>query len=155
MADVLIYWRDYRKNAEGPVAAWHSNARLLGELQPGDRLWFVTSGKNLRQEGDSAGFLVAVWQVQEVQPNPGDNPEYPKDEYRYRIVASGEESVNFDEPVLVDHIIRPEGRDKAVSIGRLLQGPRKLDDQKVRLLRAAAGPKMALQWLTGNKGLTA
>ena len=96
MGDVLIYWRDYRKNAEGPVSAWHSNAKLLGELQPGDRLWFVTSGKNLRQEGDAAGFLVAVWQVQEVQPNPGDNPDYPKDEYRYRIVASGEESVNFD-----------------------------------------------------------
>lgn len=155
MSNVLIYWRDYRKNAEGPIPAWHSNAKLLGELLPGDRLWFVTSGKNLRQEDDSAGFLVAVWQVQEVQPNPGDNPDYPKDEYRYRIVATGEESVIFDEPVMVDHIVRPEGRDKAVSIGRLLQGPRKLDDQKVRLLRAAAGPKMALQWLTGNKGLTA
>lgn len=150
MTDVLIYWRDYRKNVEEPVAAWHSNAKLLGELQPGDRLWFVTSGKNLGQEGDAAGFLVAVWQVQEVQPNLGDNPGYPKDEYRYRIVASGEESVIFDEPVLVDHIIRPEGRDKAVSIGRLLQGPRKLDDQKVRQLRAAAGPKMALSWLKGK-----
>ena len=151
MTNVLIYWRDYCKNAEGQVTAWHSNAKLLGELLPGDRLWFVTSGKNLRQEAEQAGFLVAVWQVQEVKQNPGDDPAYPKADYRYRIVASEGESMRFDEPVLVDHVLRPEGSDKAVSIGRFLQGPRKLKDQTVRLLRAAAGPKMALKWLTGNK----
>lgn len=151
MTDVLIYWRDFRKNAEGQITAWHSNAKLLGELLPGDRLWFVTSGKNLRQEAEQAGFLVAVWQVQEVTENPGDDPAYPKKDYQHRIAASDEGSVVLDEPVLVDHILRPEGRDKAASIGRFLQGPRKLDDQKVRLLRAAAGPKMALKWLTGNR----
>ena len=155
MTDVLIYWRDYRKNAGGQVTAWHSNAKLLGELLPGDRLWFVTSGKNLGQEAEQAGFLVAVWQVQEVKQNSGDDPAYPKDDYSYRIIPSEEGSVVLDEPVLVDHILRPEGRDKAASIGRFLQGPRKLDDQKVRLLRAAAGPKMALKWLTGNRGLSA
>jgi hypothetical protein len=48
MTDVLIDRRDYRRSAQAGVAAWHSNAKLLGELQPGDRLWFVTSGKNLR-----------------------------------------------------------------------------------------------------------
>ncbi len=89
--------------------------------------------------------------MQEVKENPGDDPAYPKDDYRYRIVANETESVTFEEPVLVDHILRPEGRDKAASIGRFLQGPRKLKDQTVRLLRAAAGPKMALKWLTGNK----
>lgn len=155
MTDVLIYWRDYRKNAEGQITAWHSNAKLLGELLPGDRLWFVTSGKNLRQEAEQAGFLVAVWQVREVTENPGDDPAYPKKDYLHRIVASDEGSVVLDEPVLVDHVLRPEGRDKATSIGRFLQGPRKLDDQKVRLLRAAAGPKMALKWLTGNRGVAA
>jgi hypothetical protein len=98
---------------------------------------------------------VAVWQVQEVKQNPGDDPAYPKADYRYRIVASEAESVVLDEPVLVDHILRPEGRDKAASIGRFLQGPPKQEDQKVRLLRAAAGPKMALKWLIGNRGLTA
>lgn len=111
----------------------------------------MTSGKHLKQEAEQAGFLVAVWQVQEVMENPGDDPAYPKDDYRYRIVASETESLNFEEPVLVDHILRPEGRDKAASIGRSLQGPRILKDQTVRLLRAAAGPKMALKWLTGNK----
>jgi hypothetical protein len=52
--------------------------------------------------------------------------------------------------VAVDHILRPAGRDKAVSIGRFLQGPRKLSDEKVRLMRAAAGPQMAQKWLTGT-----
>jgi hypothetical protein len=151
MTDVLIYWRDYRKNTEEPISAWHSNAKLLGELAPGDRLWFVTSGRNLRHEAEQAGFLVAVWQVREVMENPGDDPEYPKDEYCFRILASESESLTFDEPVSVDHIVRPEGQDRAVSIGRFLQGPRKLKDHAVRLLRAAAGPKMALKWLTGNK----
>ena len=84
-----------------------------------------------------------------------DDPAYPKMDYHYRVVASDEGSVVLDEPVLVDHIVRPEGSDKAASIGRYLQGPRKLDDQKVRLLRTAAGPKMALKWLTGNKSVNA
>jgi hypothetical protein len=157
MTDVLIYWRDYRQNWIRQFAGerayhWHSNAKLLGELHPGNRLWFITSGKNLRQEAEQAGYLVAVWQVQEVVENPSDDPAYPKHDYRYRIVANEAESVAFDEqPVLVDYILRPDGRDKAVSIGRFLQGPRKLKDQTVRLLRVAAGPKMALKWLTGNK----
>jgi hypothetical protein len=159
MTDVMIYWRDYRQNTIRQFAGerayhWHSNAKLLAELLPGDRLWFVTSGKNLRKEAEQAGFLVAVWQVQEVMDNPGDDPAYPKDDHSYRIIPSEEGSVVLDEPVLVDHILRPEGRDKAASIGRFLQGPRKLDDQKVRLLRAAAGPKMALKWLTGNRSLS-
>jgi hypothetical protein len=37
-----------------------------------------------------------------------------------------------EEPVPVDHILRPHGRDKAVSIGRFLQAPRKLDEQHFR-----------------------
>jgi hypothetical protein len=156
MTDVLLYWRDYRQNWVRQFAGerayfWHSNAKLLGELLPGDRLWFVTSGKNLRQKAEQAGFLVTVWQVKEVVPNPGDDPAYPPDDYRFRVIGNDSESLVLDDPVLVDHILRPEGRDKAVSIGRFLQGPRKLKDQTVRLLRAAAGPKMALKWLTGNK----
>jgi hypothetical protein len=151
MTDVLIYWRDYRKNASHPVWHWHSNSRLLSERQAGDGLWFVSSGKNLGLEPEQAGFLVAFWSVQEVIANPGDEPAYPPEDYRFRVVANVGEWIQFDEPVLVDHILRPEGRDKAESIGRFLQGPRKLKDQTVRLLRAAAGPKMALKWLTGNK----
>ena len=156
MEEILIFWRDYKQNwirqfAGERAYQWHSNAGLLGRLVPGDRLWFVTSGKNLRQEVVQAGFLVAVWQVQRVVENPGDDPAYPRSEYRYRLIADEAESVTFDEPVFVDHILRPQGRDRAVSIGRFLQGPRKLSDEKARLLRAAAGPQMALTWLTGKQ----
>jgi hypothetical protein len=59
--------------------------------------------------------------------------------------------VTFHEPILVDYLFRPTGRDAATSIGRFLQGPRKLQAEKARLLRAAAGPDLALKWLTGSK----
>lgn len=152
MTDVLVYWRDYRKNTtRGDGLRWHSNARAFGDLLPGDRLWLVTSGKTLGQEAEQAGFLVAVWEIGEVQQNPGDDPAYPADEYQFRVTANEVESITFEQPILVDHILRPEGRDKATGIGRFLQGPRKLSDEKVRLLRAAAGPQMAQQWLTGRR----
>jgi hypothetical protein len=153
MTDVLIYWRDFKKNwiAGERAYYWHSNAKLLGKLEPGDHLWLVTSGANVGHEVKQAGFLVAIWTVKEAVTNPSDDPAYPRDDYRFRVVADPAESIAFEEPVAVDHILRPQGRDKAVSIGRFLQGPRKLDEQKVRLLRAAAGPELALKWLTGSK----
>lgn len=157
MSDVLIYWRDYRQNRGRRLAGeqawhWHSNARVLGNLVPADRLWLVTSGKCLRQEAEQAGFLVAVWQVREVIDNPDDDPAYPADVYRYRVIADESNSQNFGEtPILVDHILRPARASKSISIGRYLQGPRKLDAQTSRLLRAAAGPQMAQQWLTGKR----
>ena len=78
MGDVLIYWRDYRKNTTEQYACWHSNSQLLGRLMPGDRMWMVTSGKNLGHEAEQAGYLVAVWQVAQAVPNPGDDPAYPR-----------------------------------------------------------------------------
>jgi len=111
----------------------------------------VTAGRNLGHEAEQAGFLVAIWQVRQVVQNPGDDPAYPQDQYRYRVTADAEHSISFAEPVPVDHILRPMGRDRAVSIGTFLQGPRKINEQKVRLLRAAAGPDLAIQWLTRSK----
>ena len=151
MTDVLIYWRDYRKNAAGQYAGWHSNAHLLSKLLPGDRMWMVTSGKALQHEAEQAGFLVAVWQVAEAVENPGDDPAYPKDRYRYRVVPDEGESITLNDPVPVDHILRPAHSSKAVSIGRYLQGPRKLNESTIRLLRVAAGPDLAIKWLKGNR----
>jgi hypothetical protein len=151
MTNILIYWRDYRKNGAGQYAGWHSNSQLLGKLLPGDRMWMVTSGKALQHEAEQAGFLVAVWQVAEAVENPGDDPAYRKDRYRYRIVPNQGESITLNEPVPVDHILRPARGSKAVSIGRYLQGPRKLNETTVRLLRAAAGPDLAIRWLKGNR----
>jgi hypothetical protein len=74
MADVLIYWRDYKRNATGRYADWHSNSQLLGKLLPGDRMWMVTSGKG-GHDAEQAGFLVAVRQVAEAIENPNDDSD--------------------------------------------------------------------------------
>ncbi len=159
MADVLIYWRDYAANRgrspgkasglpdDGGVLVWHSSAKCIAELQPGDRMWMVTSGKGLRQDAEQAAFLVGVWAVREVIDNADDDPAYPTDDYRKRVVADPSGSVMLSDPVPVDHILRPAGRDRAASIGRFLQGPRVLTDEKKRLLRAAAGGELAAAWL--------
>jgi hypothetical protein len=60
MTDVLIYWRDSRKNTAKPVAGWRSNSQLLRKLMSGDRLWLVTSAKTIQVEAEQTGFLVAV-----------------------------------------------------------------------------------------------
>jgi len=152
MADVLIYWRDYRRNWGSQATAnrafcWNSSARCIEELLPGDRMWMVTSGKAVGSEAEQAAFLVGVWKVREVIANHDDDPAYPSDDYRKRVVADPSGSVMLDEPVPVDHVLRPAGRDRAVSIGRFLQGPRKLTDDKKRLLQAAAGGELASAWL--------
>jgi hypothetical protein len=156
MTNVLIYWRDFKRNCKDELADerawfWHSNASLIGGLHGGDRLWFVTSGKILRHEVAQAGFLVGLWRVQEVIANPCDDPAYPADRFRYRAIADSSASFLLDDPVFVDHLVRPAGRDSAVSIGRFLQGPRKLKDETVRLLQAAAGPQLARQYLSGRQ----
>lgn len=167
MAEVLIYWRDYAANrgslpggasglpdGGGGVLLWHSSAKCIAELQPGDRMWMVTSGKGLANRQDAcsthaeqAAFLVGVWAVREVIDNPDDDSAYPAEGYRKRVVADPSASVMLTDPVPVDHILRPAGRDRAVSIGRFLQGPRALSDEKGRLLRAAAGGELAATWL--------
>lgn len=152
MADVLIYWRDYAANwayqfAEERAFYWHSSAKCVAELQPGDRMWMVTSGRELRQEAEQAAFLVGVWAVRDVIDNPDVDPAYAAESYRKRVVADPSASVMLADPIPVDHILRPAGRDRAASIGRFLQGPRVLSDEKRRLLRAAAGGELAATWL--------
>jgi hypothetical protein len=152
MTDVLVYWRDYQQNWVRQFAGprgwhWHSKATVLGELQPGDHLWLVTSGANLDQEAKQAGFLVAIWTVKRAMVNPGDDPAYPVEDYRFRVVADESDSFVLEQPVPVDHILRPHGRDRTISIGRFLQGPRRLKDETLRLMKAAAGPDLALRWL--------
>jgi len=120
MTDILLYWRDYKKNwgnqsNEEHTYYWHTNAKKMLELQAGDKLWLVTCGKNVGSEVVQAGFLVGIWQVKDVMNNPGDDPAYPRSEYKYRIVAEPTASIMFEEPIAVDHILRPSGRDKAVS----------------------------------------
>ena len=153
MTDVMVYCRDHQPNAAANAKEplhWHSNSAALGDLIAGDRLWVVTSGKSLNHEQERAGFLVAVWVVERVIENPGDDPAFPSRKYGYRIIGDETESIELDEPVNVDHVIRSDKFDDTVAVGRFLRGPRRLNDQRVRLMRAAAGPQMAQKWLTGT-----
>jgi len=153
MADVLIYSKDFVRPADGmgKPRCWHSSAPVFGDVRVGDRVWVITSGKSIGHKPDHAGFLVAVWQVQAVVNNPGDDPAYPTRKFHRRVIASDVDSIEFTEPVCVDDLIRPRDGDQRVSIGRFLRMPRRLDDEMLRQFRAAAGPELALKWLTGSK----
>jgi hypothetical protein len=152
MTDVLVYDKDYRfQQAEAGCLHWHSNHRVFADLLPGDRLWVVTSGRSLGREDESAGYLVAMSPIQQVVENPGDDPEFPARKFGHRILVNQTEALQLDQPVCVDHIIRGEGYDQSISVGRFLRGPRRLSDQKVRQLFSAAGADMAQKWLLGNK----
>jgi hypothetical protein len=152
MTDVLVYWPDYcRDAAKEEPRRWHSNHRVFADLLPGDRLWVITSGKSLGLGNESAGYVVAVWPVVQVVKNPGDDPRYPARKYQHRVLVNETEAIQLDQPVDVDHIIRGGGYDRGIPVGRFLRGPRRLTDAKVRQLRGAAGPELALRWLTGGK----
>lgn len=156
MADVLVYDKDYRfQKAEGGVLKWHSNHRVFADLLPGDRLWVITSGKSLGREDESAGYLVAMWPIQQIIENPGDDPEFPARKFGHRILGNQNEALQLDQPVCVDHIIRGEGFDSNISVGRFIRGPRKLSSERVRQLMSAAGGDLAVRWLakkTNHKG---
>jgi hypothetical protein len=152
MTDVLVYSpRGPEVSMRGHPLRWHSNHCAIGELMPGDRLWVVTSGRSLGLPDQSAGYLIGVWSVASVIENPADDPDYPAPKYQHRVVINENEAIHLDEPVSVDHLIRGEGYDSQIPIGRFLRGPRRLSDEKVRQLRAAAGADMAKKWLTASK----
>jgi hypothetical protein len=152
MTDVLVYSPVYHKDTiEGQPLRWHSNHRVFGDLLPGDRLWVITPGKSLGLPDQSTGYLVAMWPVAALLDNPGDDPDYPAPKYKHRVVINDTEAIHLDEPICVDHLIRGEGYDTEIPIGRFLRCPRRLTDEKVRQLRAAAGADMAKKWLTASK----
>lgn len=144
MTDLLLYWRDYRRNqADGgggtPLLRWHSSSRLMSSLQPDDRLWLATAAGHLGLAPSAAGLLVEVWRVIAVLPNPGDSSAYPPERYARRILAQVDSAYTPPAPLNVDAVIRPRGSDPAAPIGRLLQGPRRLSAEQVQQLTALLG----------------
>ena len=110
MTDVLIYWRDYKQNWIRQFAGerayyWHSNAKLLGEVEPGDHLWLVTSVANVAHEVKQAGFLVAIWTVKEAGILTGTASLHPD-----RRVMTGTASLHADGD---SHAARQIGRQQA------------------------------------------
>ncbi|MFV0445048.1 MAG: ASCH domain-containing protein [Planctomycetaceae bacterium] len=131
MTNVLVYWRDYLRNLATEFdgcsdRCWHSSSRVMGSLETGDRIWLVSAGQTLGRQPKEHGFLVEVWQVLRVMDNPGDMEGYPRERYRYRVVAGLDPQLNPGTPIEVDAIIRPEQSSRELPIGRLLQGPRRL-----------------------------
>ena len=157
--DFLVYWTNYDADAAARVhkagsLRWHSSARSIETTSPGDRLWIVTSGRRLsdhRKSTPQAAFLVGVWTVRQVVRNPGDDPAYSTRRARYRVIADASASITLHPPVFVDHVIRPRGADKAISIGKFLYGARKIENGTVRMLRSAAGPQLAVKYLSGRQ----
>jgi len=86
--------------------------------------------------------------------NPGDHPAYPARKCQYRVLVNEVETMHFDWPVCVDHLIRRDMYEKDMAVGRFLRGPRRFSEEKIRQLRSAAGADMAYKWLTGNKPTT-
>ena len=94
----------------------------------------ITSGKALGRTDPNHGYLVGVWSVASVIENPGDDPDYPAPKYRHRLIINETEAIHLDEPICVDYLIRGEGYNTEIPIGRFLRGPRRLTDEKVRRL---------------------
>ena len=138
MTDLLVYWRDCRRNREGASTGvervWHSSSRWVGELERGDRMWLVTSGQVLGRKPVRHGFLVEIWKVEEVVPNRGDLAGYPSGRYAHRVLARLDNALTPSEPADVDRFVRPQGSSTSASIGRLLQGPRRLKPEAVEWL---------------------
>ena len=141
MTDLLVYWRDYQRNVAAadlhtPLRRWHSSSRYFAALEAGNRLWLVTSGDGLGLLPRHAAFLVGVWRIERLCENPGDDPAYPTDRYRYRALATDSTVPAARLPVCVDEIVRPRGSAEQVPIGRLLQGPRRLSAETIARLEA-------------------
>jgi hypothetical protein len=147
MTDVLLYWRDSSKRPRSEIVC-SSKSKLMTGLQPGDYLWVVTSGASLHHEERHSGFLIGIWKVKEAHDH--EEAALQGEAGRCRVVLDDTESLDLD-PVLVDHLLRPEGRDASIPIGRFVSVPRRLSERLVRKLRAAAGPELALRWLTGTR----
>ncbi len=147
MADFAIYWknfsRDRRRYGFGPTKPlpdWRTNSeRLSAHLQPGDRLWFFAAGEACGGEEPTAGYLVNFFVVQSVVENKGDDPGYPREEFRFTVWSEPGNRAWVSPPLLADRLVRPAGHRVEIHIGGLLQGPRRLSDDKVASLESLVG----------------
>jgi hypothetical protein len=157
MADLLIYWRDYQRNvgsyADSAERHWHSSSQWLAALEPGDRLWLVTAGRQVAAQQAGAAFLVEVWRVLAAIPNPGDDACYPVSRYRTRVLAERDPLWSPPAATSVDDLVRPLGSSETAPIGSLLQGPRRLkpDDVEQLELRLATKTRNATSVQTSRR----
>ena len=135
MTNVLLFWKNYasdlKRHGEEALSSWHSNSGIVGKLQEGDQIWLVSSGKILKLQPESAGFLIAIVQVVRVEGNRMDAGSYSSENFKYRVIFDQEKTRLLEPPINIDEILRPADRDETIPIGRFLQGPRKIKDERL------------------------
>ena len=145
MRDFRIYWKNYAVDCNNfgfgiarPLIDWRTSAtRFFEAVQPGDWLWFFTSGQACDMPATTAGYLVHLFCVERKEPNKGDDTHYPTEEFRYAIWAATDRCFWLDPPLLVDAIIRPGEHPADRHIGQLIQGPQAMKDAAVAMLEKA------------------
>jgi len=96
MTDVLLYWRDYKKNWSEQFAGWHSKAKLFADLEPGDhQRLFLRERAEPEQRAVAAERLLVAPDAHESPRLDGQRgPSFPKRLHRLQcraIVAVAQE----------------------------------------------------------------
>lgn len=141
MADFGVYWPFFSNKSEAwPVDSWRVGAgSRLADLASGDRLWLFTSGRKCKRKmegagftadaiAENAGYLAQILTVSHIVPDTQDG-------FALLVVGKPELSPKVCPPLLIDGLIRPEGRDASVPIGQLRQAPWKLAETAVESLQ--------------------
>lgn len=140
MTDFGVYWPFFSKrNEPWPLDGWRlGSGSRLADVERGDRLWLFTSGKKCKMKlkdrfvcdpaAENAGFLTQVLTVESIAPDRQGG-------FDLDISADMRHSPQVDPPLLIDHLVRPEGADGNISIGRFRQAAWKLPANTVDLLK--------------------
>jgi hypothetical protein len=140
MVDFGVYWPFFSKRDEDwPVDGWRvGKGSRLAAVSAGDRLWLFTSGKKCKQKVEGEGFahdaiaeaaayLTQILTVKNIEPDCADG-------FDVLINANVMCSPKVFPPLLIDHLVRPEGADATVSIGTFRQAPWRLGESTALLL---------------------
>jgi hypothetical protein len=141
MTDFGVYWPFFSKKDEPwPVNGWRIGAgSRLADLEARDRLWLFTSGTKCKKKlggdgfasdvvGENAAFLAQILTVKNIEPNREGG-------FDLLVNADIQRSPKVFPPLLVDHLVRPEGADATVPIGRFRQAAWRLRENTVDLLK--------------------
>jgi hypothetical protein len=126
-----VYWAFFKRERESwPVTSWLvGSGSRLAHIEPGDRLWLVTSGQLATMDQETFGYLVEVFEVDAVE-------DINDERFKFKIVGKVARCIAIDPPLLVDSVVRPEGADTERSIGTFRQGPWKLSAEATERLVA-------------------
>ncbi len=141
MTDFGVYWPFFSKRDEPwPVGGWRiGSGSRLADLEAGDRLWLFTSGTKCKRKlegvefardaiAENAAFLAQILTVASIKPDHEGG-------FDLVINADVQRSPKVFPPLLIDHLVRPEGADATVPIGTFRRAPWKLRPNTVDLMK--------------------